>query len=88
MSIVRAGSQLHVEPESIAKETNKSCACSQQVVELTADAISESIKPDLSDETVQAFDVAKPFTYQLVFDFQPTLTWKQPYKGMKVRRCF
>jgi len=55
------------------------------VVSLSADAISESIEPDLTEEMVQAFDVAKPFTYQLVFDLQPTLTWKQPYKGMKVK---
>ena len=52
---------------------------------LSADAISESIEPELTDEMVQAFDVAKPFTYQLVFDLQPTLTWKQPYQGMKVK---
>ena len=52
---------------------------------LSADAISESIVPELTDEMVQAFDMAKPFTYQLVFDLQPTLTWKQPYQGMKVK---
>ncbi|KAL0050013.1 hypothetical protein WJX82_002734 [Trebouxia sp. C0006] len=55
-----------------------------EVVSLSADAISESIEPELTDEMVQAFDVAKPFTYQLVFDIQPTLRWKQPYQGMKV----
>ena len=52
---------------------------------LSANAISESIEPELTDEMVQAFDVAKPFTYRLVFDLQPTLTWKQPYQGMKVK---
>jgi len=57
----------------------------QEVVSLSADAISESIEPELTDEMVQAFDVAKPFTYQLVFDIQPTLRWKQPYQGMKVK---
>lgn len=52
---------------------------------LSANAISESIEPELTDEMVQAFDVAKPFTYRLVFDLEPTLTWKQPYQGMKVK---
>ena len=85
MSMFRAAPQLHA--HSVLLRNQHVLCCLQQVTELTADAISESIKPDLSDEMVQAFDVAKPFTYQLVFDLQPTLTWKQPYKGMKVSRC-
>ena len=39
----------------------------------------------LSDEKVQAFDVSKPFTYQIEFDLPPELTWRRPYKGLKVR---
>lgn len=39
----------------------------------------------LSDEKVQAFDVSKPFTYQIEFDLPPQLTWRHPYKGLKVR---
>ena len=50
----------------------------------TKDAISESIKPELTDEIVAGFEVDKPFTYQLGYDVQPTLTWKSPYKGLKV----
>ncbi len=56
----------------------------QEVVDLTAHALSDSIIPDLTDDLVKAFDVDKPFTYQLVYDVEPKLTWKQPYKGMKV----
>ena len=51
----------------------------------TKNAISESIMPvNLSDEKVQAFDVSKPFTYQIEFDLSPQLTWRRPYKGLKV----
>ena len=57
----------------------------QEIKELTADAISDSVRPDnLTDEMVMAFDVTKPFTYQIVYDVEPILKWKQPYKGMKV----
>lgn len=57
----------------------------EEIKELTADAISDSVRPDnLTDEMVMAFDVTKPFTYQIVYDVEPILKWKQPYKGMKV----
>ena len=57
----------------------------QEIKELTADAISDSVRPDnLTDEMVMAFDVTKPFTYQIVYDVEPILKWKQPYQGMKV----
>lgn len=57
----------------------------QEVREYTKDAISDSIKPELTDEIVGGFDVNKPFTYQIAFDVEPVLTWKSPYKGLKVR---
>ena len=41
----------------------------------------------LSDEKVQAFDISKPFTYQIEFDLPPQLTWRRPYKGLKVRQA-
>ena len=53
----------------------------------TKDAISETIMPvDLVEEKVLAFDVNKPFTYQIEFAFEPRLSWKRPYKGLKVNR--
>ena len=39
---------------------------------------------ELTDDMVKAFDVEKPFTYSIVFDFEPKLRWTQPYKGLKV----
>lgn len=58
----------------------------QEVAAYTKDAISESIMPvGLTDEKVGAFDVTKPFTYQIEFDLPPKLTWRRPYKGLKVR---
>lgn len=56
----------------------------QEVKEYTKDAISDSIVPELTDEIVASFDVEKAFTYQVGFDVQPTLSWKSPYKGLKV----
>lgn len=57
----------------------------QEVAAYTKNAISESIMPvGLSDEKVQAFDVTKPFTYQIEYDLPPQLTWRHPYKGLKV----
>ena len=57
----------------------------QEVAAYTKNAISESIMPvGLSDEKVQAFNVSKPFTYQIEFDLPPQLTWRHPYKGLKV----
>ncbi|KAL3161045.1 hypothetical protein ABBQ38_009428 [Trebouxia sp. C0009 RCD-2024] len=51
----------------------------------TKDAITETIMPvDLKEEKVLAFDVNEPFTYQIEFAFQPVLSWKRPYKGLKV----
>lgn len=51
----------------------------------TKDAISETIQPvDLDADKVLAFDVNKPFTYQIEFAFQPTVSFKRPYKGLKV----
>lgn len=52
----------------------------------TKDAISETIQPvDLDADKVLAFDVNKPFTYQIEFAFQPTVSFKRPYKGLKVK---
>lgn len=60
----------------------------QEVAAYTKDAISESIMPvGLTDEKVGAFDVTKPFTYQIEFDLPPKLTWRRPYKGLRVRRA-
>lgn len=62
--------------------------CLQEVAAYTKNAISDSIMPvGLSDEKVQAFDVTKPFTYQIEFDLPPQLTWKRSYKGLKVKRA-
>lgn len=60
--------------------------CLQAVTAYTKDAISETIMPvGLTDEKLLTFDVSKPFTYQIEFTFPPRLSWKRPYKGLKVQ---
>ena len=71
-------------PWSAAPTQFKWLVCMQEVEDLGADAISESLAPNITEEMIHAFDTTKPFTYQFVFDVAPKLRWKKSYKGLEV----